>query len=79
MTVDELLRLSHAYLRGSVINDTTGVYTIDRDTLAREINLYLNDLHTNTTESQGQAHDQDQRDHASTTDQTSTGGDVHLR
>ena len=44
MTVDELLRLSHAYLRGSVINDTTGVYTIDRDTLARQINLYINEV-----------------------------------
>lgn len=44
MNAAELLKISHAYLRGAVINDSTGVYTIDRDTLAREINLYLNEV-----------------------------------
>lgn len=40
----DFLKLSHAYLRDSVINDVTGVYSIDRDTLARQINLYLNEV-----------------------------------
>jgi hypothetical protein len=60
----DFLKLSHAYLRGVEIRDTTGVHTLDRDTLARQIALYLND---NTT--QEQTNDQDQRHPASATDQ----------
>lgn len=60
----DFLKLSHAYLRGAEIRDTTGVYTLDRDTLARQIALYLNDQPT-----QEQTHDQDQRNPASATDQ----------
>lgn len=59
----DFLKLSHAYLRGVEIRDTTGVHTLDRDTLARQINLYLNDT------TQEQTNDKDQRHHASTPDQ----------
>ena len=38
----DLLNLCHAYLRGAEINEPTGRKPIDRDRLAREINLYLN-------------------------------------
>ena len=41
----DFLKLSHAYLRGVEIRDTTGLHPIDRDTLARQINLYLNEQH----------------------------------
>ena len=39
----DLLRLCHAYLRGIEINTPQGSYLLDRDTLARMINLYLNE------------------------------------
>ena len=39
----DLLKLCHAYLRGAEINEPTGRKPIDRDTLARLINLYLNE------------------------------------
>ena len=65
----QLLRLCHTYLRGAEIRLPGGCRPLDRDKLARQINLYLNDLHTHTTEPQGQAHDQDQRDHAGAPDQ----------
>ena len=42
MTAEKLLVLCHAYLRGAEINEPTGRKPIDRDTLARLINLYLN-------------------------------------
>ena len=38
----ELLKLCHAYLRGVEINTPQGCKPVDRDTLARLINLYLN-------------------------------------
>ena len=38
----DLLKLCHAYLRGAEINEPDRCQTIDRDTLARLINLYLN-------------------------------------
>lgn len=38
----ELLKLCHAYLRGAEINTPAGCKPIDRDELARLINLYLN-------------------------------------
>ena len=41
----DLLKLCHAYLRGAEINEPTGRKPIDRDTLARLINLYLNEHH----------------------------------
>jgi hypothetical protein len=43
VTAEELLKLCHAFLRGSEINDPDGCKPIDRDTLARLINLYLNE------------------------------------
>ena len=43
MTAEELLKLSHAYLRGVEINDASGSKQISRDELARQINLHLND------------------------------------
>lgn len=42
MTAEELLKLCHAYLRGVEINTPDRCGPIDRDTLARLINLYLN-------------------------------------
>jgi len=42
MTAEELLKLCHAYLRGAEINTPSGCKPIDRDELARLINLYLN-------------------------------------
>ena len=42
MTAEELLKLCHAYLRSAEINEPDRCQTIDRDTLARLINLYLN-------------------------------------
>ena len=63
----ELLKLSHAYLRGAEINTPQGCKPIDKDQLARQINLYLNDQST-----QEQTHDQAQRDPASPTDQAPT-------
>ena len=41
----ELLKLCHAFLRGAEINEPDRCQTIDRDTLARLINLYLNEHH----------------------------------
>lgn len=38
----ELLKLCHAYLRGVEINEPNRCKLIDRDTLARLINIYLN-------------------------------------
>lgn len=69
MTAEELLKLCHAYLRGAEINDPSGCKQINKDELARLINQYLNDIHPNTTEPQGQAHHQDQRHPSSPTDQ----------
>lgn len=43
MTAEELLKLCHAYLRGAEINTPSGSRPIDRDELARLINLYLNE------------------------------------
>lgn len=43
MTAEELLKLCHAYLRGTKLNDQDGCKQIDRDELARQINLYLNE------------------------------------
>ena len=42
MTAEKLLTLCHAYLRGAEINTPEACEPIDRDTLARLINLYLN-------------------------------------
>lgn len=42
MTAEKLLTLCHAYLRGVEINTPEACKPIDRDTLARLINLYLN-------------------------------------
>ena len=39
----DLLKLCHAYLRGAEINEPTGRKPVDRDTLARLINQYLNE------------------------------------
>lgn len=39
----ELLKLCHAYLRCVEINTPNGCHPVDRDTLARLINQYLND------------------------------------
>lgn len=41
----ELLKLCHAYLRGVEINLPEGCKPVDRDTLARLINLYINEHH----------------------------------
>lgn len=38
----ELLELCHGYLRGAQILTTDGPKDIDKDELARQINLYLN-------------------------------------
>lgn len=43
MTAEELLKLCHAYLRGAEINTPAGCKPIDKDELARLINLYLNE------------------------------------
>jgi hypothetical protein len=43
MTAEELLKLCHAYLRGVEINTPEECKPIDRDKLARMINLYLNE------------------------------------
>jgi hypothetical protein len=45
MTAEELLKLCHAYLRGTEINDPARCQSVNRDTLARLINLYLNEHH----------------------------------
>jgi hypothetical protein len=42
VTAEELLKLCHAYLRGTEINDPARCQPVDRDTLARQINLFLN-------------------------------------
>ena len=61
---EELLKLCHAYLRGAEINTPAGSRPIDKDELARLINLYLNDQSTKK-----QTHDQDQRNPASPVNQ----------
>jgi hypothetical protein len=39
----ELLELCHGYLRGAQLLTTDGPKDIDKDDLARQINLYLNE------------------------------------
>ena len=75
----ELLKRCHELLRRVDTVTPEGRVSQDGDRLAKDINDYLNGLHTQPTQPQGQATDQDQRDHASAPDQTSLGGNLHLR
>ena len=56
MTAEELLKLCHAYLRGAEINDQNGCKQINRDELAKQINLYLNETLLGRTDRQDPVH-----------------------